>query len=178
MDFGVFGMRTGHVTGHGHIGHGFHTAADGDLGPPGHDPQGGQGDRLQSGGTEAVDRGAGDSDREPGDLRGHATDVEPLFRLGERTADHHIIDVLGFDVAGFFHCRLQDKGQQVIGPGIFKGPLGSAATGGSDGRYDICVSHGRISFSFEVACRWSAYARPWLRFSPVSRNRRRPPFPG
>ena len=106
-------------------------------------PLGGDGDRLQPGGAEAVHGGARRRDGQARPQRDLAGDIAACGALGERAPHDDVLDLGGVE-AGPLHGRADDVGaerravRQVQGaaPG-----LRQARAGGGD---DRCVGHGAL----------------------------------
>ena len=107
------GARERVVAADRHPGHRFDPGADEHLAGVELDRARRHVDRLHRGAAEAVDRGAGDRDRQMREQCHQARHVHALLALGKRAADDHVLDVGGLDPASRNQRRDHLGGQLV-----------------------------------------------------------------
>src|SRR5690606_14298811 len=106
-----------------------------------HDPVGGQGDGLQAGGAEAVDRQAGRGDRQAGADGRQTGHVLALRAFVEGGAEDDVLD-LGRINAGTLHGVPDDESGHVDAVGVVERAAVGLAEPGARGGYDDCFRHG------------------------------------
>ncbi len=139
--------------------HALGAGGDDDVGLAGADAVGGDRDRVQPGGAEAIDRHPRHAVRQPGEQQTDARDVHALFVLGHGAADDHVLDALRLDLRYLHQDTLQDVRQQRVGAGMpERAPRGLAdrcARRGDDVRILQLLGHAPSvrKFSSSAACR-------------------------
>src|SRR5690606_32139533 len=102
---------------------------------------GGQRDRLQTGGAEAVDRHTGSSDRQAGTNRRQAGHVLALRTFVEGGAEDDVLDLGRID-AGTLYGVLDHEPGHVDAVGVVERTAVGLAETGTRGGYDDCFRHG------------------------------------
>ena len=143
-----------------HPGHGLHAAADRPVVFAGPDALGGEVHGLLAGAALAVDRGAGQADRQAGAEQRVAGHVARLLAALERAAGDQVVQGVGVG-PGMADEVVERVREQVQGMPVAQGAA-AAAHGGADGVDDHGVSAGRggaHGFSFTGEVWWDGGAR-------------------
>ena len=147
------------ITHHRHHAHAFGTAADHQVGFAEADAIRRHRNRLQPGGTEAVDRHRRHDVRQTGQQHGDARDVHALLGLGHRAADHGVVDARFIHLWNFGQCRIDRESEHVVGPRVAENAARRLADRGADGRDDVGVlnlfAHGILRDRRSVAQRFA-----------------------
>ena len=141
------GIRRNLVAAHGHHGHGLGAARHDDVRGAAANAFGGERNRLQAGGAEAVDGHRGSFHGQAGAEASDARDVHALLAFGHGAAENHVVDFLWLETGnagkGLFDCQ---PGEIVGARGAQRAFVG-AAYGSADGRNNHGFRHGKTSQS-------------------------------
>ena len=137
----------------------FDAAGDGEADFAGFDRARRGADRIQAGGAEAVDRGAGDGVGQLGQERRHARDVAVVLARLVGAAEDHLVQLGPVGVRVARHQRAQGDRGEIVGP-----HMGERAAEPADGRAhgiaDIGVAEGRAGGG---ASAWATLSRGRIR---------------
>ncbi len=152
------------VAHHRHHRHRFGAAGEHQVGIAQADLVGGQGDRLQAGGAEPVDRLCSHRVRQAGQQHADARDVHALLALGHRAADDRVVDARQVDARRLRDHGLQHVGEHVVGTGVAEHALGRLAHRGAGGGDDVGVldllAHLQFLSGLPVFSMWAM--RAWV----------------
>ena len=87
---------------HGNQTHAFRPSGDHHLVHPAIDAMGGQGNRLKTGGTEAINGHGADLIGKSGSQRSDPSDVHPLFRFRHGAPQNHVLYLIRGQRLGSF----------------------------------------------------------------------------
>ena len=138
------GIRRDFISAHGHQRHRFRAAGHDDLRGAAPDPFGGQRDRLQAAGAEAIDGHSRSFDRQTRTQSGNARHVHPLLAFRHGAAEDHVVNFLSIQSGNARERFLDDQCGQIVGPAGAQRPFVSASDGCSDGRNDDGFWHDNL----------------------------------
>src|SRR5580658_1161886 len=121
------------VAAHRNHRHGFSSAGEHDFGGAGHDALGSHGNRLQSGGAEAIDGHRRDLDRKTSAQGGDAGDIHSLFGFGHGAAEDNVFNFFGVKLRHAVKSGLDGDGGQFIGARGTERAFIRSAYGSTDG---------------------------------------------
>ena len=124
------GVGRNFVAAHGDHRHGFGASGNDDFRAAAHDAFGGHGDRLQAGGTEAIDGQRRNFDGQARAQRSDAGDVHPLLGFGHGAAEDDVFNLFRVELRHAVERALNGDGCEFIGTGSAE----RAFEGASDGR--------------------------------------------
>ena len=134
-------VRRDLVAAHRHQAHRLGAAGNHGAGKPAHDSLGREGDRLESGRAEAIDRDGRCVNRHTGAQARDARDVEPLLRLRHGAPEYHVIDLGGLDAGRAAERLLDDRRGHLVGPDGSQRAGRRLADRGPRGGNDYCILH-------------------------------------
>ena len=112
---GQVGVRAKLIARHRHHTHTLGTTSNHHLRLTKHHLLGSRRNRLQTGGTETVDRHPTDTIGQPGALRSNTGHIETLFALRHRAAHNHILNLTRIQTGSTIQDRLHHQRCQLIG---------------------------------------------------------------
>ena len=158
------------ITAHGNHAHGFGSPCNHHLGEPSHDALGGQCNRLQSGGAEAVDSHRRATHRQARAQGGDARHVVPLLGFGHGATQDDILNLLRVEAGNAAQNLLNHRRSHVVRAGVSQCAAGRLANrrsrDGCNNRFlhSILLSSRNALTLFDALAPDERVTNPGLRF--------------